>query len=50
MNTMDGINERYGSSTIRLASEGIEKTWSMKRANVSPSYTTKFDELLEIQL
>ena len=50
MNTMDRINERYGSSTIRLASEGIEKTWSMKRKNLSPSYTTKFDELLEVQL
>lgn len=49
MNTMDRINDRYGSSTIILASEGIEKSWRMKRENVSPAYTTKFDELVEVK-
>jgi DNA polymerase V len=50
MNTMDRINERYGSSTIRLASEGIEKAWRMKRENVSPCYTTKFEDLVQVKL
>ena len=50
MNTIDGINGRYGSSTIRLASEGIEKAWSMKRKNISPSYTTKFDDIIQVKL
>ena len=40
MNTLDRINERYGSSTIRLASEGVDKSWSMRRESVSPCYTT----------
>jgi len=50
MNTMDKINERYGSSTIRLASEGIEKAWRMKREKVSPCYTTSFEDLVKVSL
>ena len=50
MNTMDRINGRYGSSTIRLASEGIEKSWRMRRESVSPCYTTSFDDLVEVKI
>ena len=49
MNTMDRINGRYGSSVIRLASEGVEKSWRMKREKVSPCYTTNFDDLVEVK-
>ncbi len=49
MNTMDRINGRYGSSTIRLASEGIEKSWKMRRERVSPCYTTSFNDLVEVK-
>ena len=50
MNTLDRINERYGSSTIRLASEGVDKSWRMRRESVSPCYTTRFDDLVEAKL
>ena len=50
MNTLDRINERYGSSTIRLASEGVDKSWSMRRESVSPCYTTRFEDLVEAKL
>ena len=50
MNTLDRINERYGSSTIRLASEGVDRSWSMRRESVSPCYTTRFDDLVEAKL
>ena len=49
MNTMDRINGRYGSSAIRLASDGLEKAWRMKRERVSQCYTTRFDELVEVK-
>ena len=49
MNTIDNINSRYGSSTLKIASEGIEKIWKMKRENVSPCYTTRFEELVEVK-
>ena len=49
MRTIDQINYRYGGSAIKLASEGIKKKWFMKREKVSPCYTTRFDELLEVR-
>ena len=49
MSTLDRINHRYGSSTIRLASEGITKSWRMKREKVSPCYTTRFNELVKVK-
>ena len=48
MKTIDQINHRYGGSAIKLASEGIEKKWLMRRGGVSQCYTTRFDELLEV--
>ena len=49
MQTIDKINNRYGGETIKIASEGIKKIWRMKRENVSPCYTTRFDELVEVK-
>ena len=49
MQTIDKINNKYGGETIKIASEGIKKIWKMKRENVSPSYTTRFDELVEVK-
>ena len=49
MQTIDKINNRYGGETIKIASEGINKIWRMKRENVSPCYTTRFDELVEVK-
>lgn len=40
MGTLDAINEKYGRGTLRLAAEGIEKAWEMRRGNLSPAYTT----------
>jgi len=49
MKTIDHINNKYGESAIKLASEGIKKNWSMRRDMVSPCYTTRFDELVEVR-
>ena len=49
MEVMDKINNRYGSATLKIASEGIEKMWRTKRENVSPCYTTRFSELAEVK-
>ena len=49
MKSLDEINLRYGSSTLRLAAEGMEKKWGMKREKISPCYTTRFDELMIVK-
>jgi DNA polymerase V len=45
METMDKVNKKYSRGTIRLASEGINKTWAMNRAFKSPNYTGDWKEL-----
>ena len=49
MRSLDEINYRYGSSTLRLAAEGIGRSWQMRRENVSPCYTTSFDQLMIVK-
>lgn len=45
MGTLDDINRRYGRGVLRLAAEGVEKTWQMRRGNLSPGYTTSWEGL-----
>ena len=49
MKSLDEINYRYGSSTLRLAAEGIRKGWQMRREKVSPCYTTSFNQLMIVK-
>ena len=46
MEVIDQVNDRMGTGTIRLASEGIKQSWSMRRERKSQNYTTDWDELL----
>lgn len=45
MGTLDRINRRMGSGTLRLLGEGIDTGWSMRRQNISPQFTTEWNEL-----
>lgn len=45
MGVLDGINQRYGRGALRLAAEGVERPWQMRRGNLSPSYTTSWEGL-----
>lgn len=42
---VDQLNVRYGRHTVSLAGAGLDKPWGMKRGNLSPAYTTRWDEL-----
>ena len=48
MIVMDGINQKMGKESIKLASEGFKRPWKMKQENKSPSYTTCWDNLVTI--
>ena len=39
MENMDSINRKYYLSSIHLASEGAERTWSMRRSFQSQNFT-----------
>jgi DNA polymerase V len=42
MQALDRINARWGRGTLRLAAEGLDKEWQMKRGHLSPGYTTEW--------
>jgi DNA polymerase V len=43
--TFDSINRKYGGGTISIAKENYERLYITKRTNLSPAYTSNFDEL-----
>jgi len=45
MAVMDQINCIWGRGTVRSAAAGIHQDWRMRRENVSPRYTTSWDQL-----
>jgi DNA polymerase V len=48
MKVMDTINKKYAKGTIKLAGEGIERPWKMRRSFKSPNYTGNWDDLPKV--
>jgi DNA polymerase V len=49
MDTVDRINGKYRRSTVHLASEGVDRTWSMRRSFKSPNYPGDWSELPSVR-
>ena len=49
MQTLDRINARWGRGTMRLAAEGFDHSWQMKREHLSPCYTTEWNDLPHVK-
>ena len=45
LTVFDSINQKFGRHTIALAAEGKHASWSMRRDNLSPNYTTRWEDL-----
>jgi DNA polymerase V len=45
MSTIDSINRKFGRGAMQLLAAGTGKSWQMRRGNLSPSYTTSWEEL-----
>lgn len=45
MHTLDEINRRMGSGTLRFAAEGTRQRWRGAAARCSPAYTTRWEDL-----
>ncbi len=48
MDAMDLLNERFGRSTVHVASTGLDhrtKQWAMKQERRTPAYTTRWDQV-----
>ncbi len=49
MSAMDDINAKWGGETLKTAASGCERAWEMKRASLSPRYTTNWDEIIKVR-
>jgi len=49
MSCYDKINQRYGAGMVKLASQGTSEKWQMNRNFLSPSYTTKWQDIPKIK-
>lgn len=49
MGVYDALNHRYGSDTLFLGAQGIEKKWAMRRDMLTPRYTTNWHDLPRIR-
>lgn len=50
MKLIDNINHSNGKNTIKLAAQGFDRSWRMKNEKLSPCYTTRFKDLLIIDI
>lgn len=48
MQCYDGINNIYGNDTLQLAAQGRVEKWRMRRDFLSPSYTSKWQDIPKI--
>ncbi len=48
MAVLDGVNGRWGRGTLRYLAEGFVQPWQMRRARMTPRYTTCWEELPEV--
>lgn len=49
METMDLLNQKHGQDKVRSAAQGFSKKWKLKNEHLSPSYTTRLDDVIEIK-
>jgi DNA polymerase V len=43
---IDGLNDRYGRGTVRLAADSFERKWAMKQEFLSKQYTTDWRDIV----
>ena len=50
MSVVDKLNKSIGQTKVRFASQSIGRQWKMKQEKLSPCYTTKMKDIIQIQL
>ncbi len=49
MKAMDFLNAKIGDRKVKLGTQNLNLTWNMKQNYLSPRFTTRFNEILEIK-
>lgn len=48
MKALDNLNSKYGKDSVRIASQGFNKHWKLRQEKLSPCYTTRWNDLLNV--
>ena len=48
MEVLDHLNAKNGKGALYFAGQGIQTAWQMKRDMLSPRYTTRYSDLLQV--
>ena len=49
MTVMDAINAQHGRGTLRVAATGFTQSWATRAQQLSPRYTTRFEDILQVR-
>ncbi|WFX93243.1 Y-family DNA polymerase [Citrobacter braakii] len=49
MEVLDHLNAKEGRGALYFAGQGIQQQWAMKREMLSPRYTTRYEDLLQVK-
>ena len=47
---MDMINRTMGRDKLRIATQGFDRKWRMRQEQLSPCYTTRWNDLLKVKI
>ncbi|MCU0416832.1 MAG: Y-family DNA polymerase [Cytophagaceae bacterium] len=47
---LDGINRKYGQRTVAYAVQGTRQRWKLRQEQLTPCYTTRWEDLLEVRI
>ena len=47
---VDAINSKMGKNKVKLAVQGTGRKWKLKQERLSPCYTTRFSDILEVRI
>lgn len=50
LNSVDKINERYGRDTVKLAVLGYRRKWKLRQEQLSPFYTTSWNDIITVRI
>jgi len=48
MKTIDRLNTSIGQNKVKFGSQDVGRTWKMKQEKLSPRYTTKLTEIIDV--
>lgn len=49
MESLDRVNLKMGKDILKIATQGTTRSWKLRQERLSPAYTTRWNELLEIK-